>query len=214
MKSYFTIILAGVLLVWILLFIFKSAQAPLANTNENLNSNSQPQILNSINLKTLPELQKGDIIFRQGMGADSLLISKLSQSPYSHIGLIVETEPILVLHATTDDEPKMPNQVLLSSLEDFARLAKQIAIKRYDLSEAQREQIAAAALKFKGRAFVLSPEKDGFYCTSLIESAYKGVLDLNLSKQRLEIPALSGYYLLPKAFFDDNNSVLIERLGF
>lgn len=182
------------------------------HSNKDLNSSNQAnssKALNLNSLKTLPALQKGDIILRDGLGLESALIRQISKSDYSHIGLVVSLEPVLILHATTNDDLSKTNQVLLSSLEDFARLSKKIAVKRYDLSKAMREKIIDQALKFKGRAFVLSPDNDAFYCTSLIEETFSGVYDLNLSKEWLSVPALSGTYLLPKAFFNDEKSKLI-----
>lgn len=55
-------------------------------------------------LLNLPELEVGDWVVRMGTVNDSWWISYLSNSEYSHIGMIVATEPkILVIHAITDD---------------------------------------------------------------------------------------------------------------
>lgn len=81
-------------------------------------------------LKDFPKLQIADLIFRQGIGADSLIIQQLSQSPFYHIGIIVKTSPIMILHASADYEDKDLNKVEIISLEDFLKLSKNIAIKK------------------------------------------------------------------------------------
>ena len=46
-------------------------------------------------------LQPGDWVFRSGVSADSRLIRHLSGSAYSHIGIVIQTAPqVLVAHAT------------------------------------------------------------------------------------------------------------------
>jgi len=50
-------------------------------------------------LLNLPKLEVGDWVVRMGTVNDSWWISYLSKSEYSHIGMIVATEPkILVIH--------------------------------------------------------------------------------------------------------------------
>ncbi len=92
-------------------------------------------------LNTLPPLEIGDIIFREGRGIESVVIQALSNHHYTHIGLIVSTHPIIILHTTPDDNPTKTNQVILSSLDEFLFHAKQIAIKRFDFSTQTREKM-------------------------------------------------------------------------
>ena len=66
-------------------------------------------------------LQEGDWVFRHGTATDSRLIRELSRSRFSHIGIVVQTQPeVWIAHATTDDDPAHPNQVLLTPLAEFA----------------------------------------------------------------------------------------------
>ncbi|MFC2418053.1 MAG: hypothetical protein ACFNQI_08945, partial [Eikenella corrodens] len=78
-------------------------------------------------------LQEGDWVFRHGTATDSRLIRELSRSRFSHIGIVVQTQPeVWIAHATTDDDPAHPNQVLLTPLAEFAapRLSRQTAYVR------------------------------------------------------------------------------------
>lgn len=77
-----------------------------------LNSNPSNQIIKK---PYLPSLEIGDLIFRVGIGSESFLIENLSQSPYSHIAMIVKTSPTILIHVTTDDDKNAKNQVILSS---------------------------------------------------------------------------------------------------
>lgn len=155
-------------------------------------------------------LQKGDWIFRSGIDYDSTLIKYLSNSPYSHIGMIVETEPnIIIAHATTNDDPNQPNQVLLSSLADFMAYdkANAIAIARPKfLTSEQNQQIAQYVKQQKGRKFILnSHNKQPFYCTLLIlEGIQQKQANFNPQWQYVDIAFFGGNYLFPEAFLQQD----------
>lgn len=72
-----------------------------------LNSNPSNQIIKK---PYLPSLEIGDLVFRAGIGSESFLIENLSQSPYSHIAMVVKTSPTILIHATTDDDKNAKNQ--------------------------------------------------------------------------------------------------------
>ena len=79
------------------------------------------------------KLAVGDWIFRAGTGRESALIRHLDDGEYSHIGIVIAVSPeIRIAHATTDDDPAHPNQVINSSLAEFAapRLAGNDAAER------------------------------------------------------------------------------------
>lgn len=54
-------------------------------------------------LPTLPRLEVLDLVLRAGVDLDSLLISRLSNNPYSHIGVVISTKPLQILHASSTD---------------------------------------------------------------------------------------------------------------
>lgn len=151
------------------------------------------------------QLEKGDWIFRGGIGTDSKLIQYLSKSEFSHIGIIVETTPhILIAHATTDDDPKHQNQVLITKLDDFIspNRAKIFAIARpIFLNTQQRIQTALYASQQVGKPFILDDKAEThFYCTTLILNAvHSQTHDFNPKWQYLDIAVFQGYYLFPQA---------------
>lgn len=157
-----------------------------------------------------PPLEVGDLVFRKGLGAEALVINKLSTSPYTHIAMVIQTNPTLLIHATTDDDKTKLNQVILSSLEDFAAHGTKVAIKRLKFSKEQKRQIAHFAKKELGRKFILSADKEAFYCTNFIENSIQKVIkDFKLERKYVDVAIVNGDYLFPKAFFDDEKSFLI-----
>ncbi|PJK06737.1 hypothetical protein CO610_09950 [Lysobacteraceae bacterium NML95-0200] len=151
-------------------------------------------------------LEAGDWIFRSGTSRESLLIRQLSNSRYSHIGMVVETSPeVWIVHATTDDDPARPNQVLLSTLAEFAAAehAEAIAVARPKfLSREQRAETAHYVRQRVGERFVLaSRNKPHRYCTTLLRDAIRTQqADFELPWQRLDIALFRGEYLMPQRF--------------
>ena len=167
--------------------------------------NPKEQGLKIGDLKGLPKLEVLDLVLRAGVDLDSLLIQRLSNSPYSHIGIIIATQPLQVLHASSTDTQ---NKVAVSKFEYFLAHSKAIAIKRY--ANLQNKERIVSYLKAQvGKEFKLISGDDALYCTTLIEDALKQALHLNLNYDKLEMSLFSGKYLFPKAFYDDNQSVLI-----
>ncbi|MDO4879295.1 MAG: YiiX/YebB-like N1pC/P60 family cysteine hydrolase [Neisseria sp.] len=155
-----------------------------------------------------PEIavRQGDWIFRGGISADSRLIRYLSNSDYSHIGIIVETRPeILIAHAATDDDPQKPDQVLLTPLREFlaSDKARSFAVTRPKfLNGRQRRQSALHAKGAIGRPFILAERgKAHYYCTILLLNAVRSQTpSFNPKWQHLNIALFEGDYLFPESF--------------
>ena len=151
-------------------------------------------------------LQRGDWILRGGTGADSALIRRLSRSRYSHIGMVVQTAPqVIIAHATTDDDPAHPNQVLLTPLAEFAapRLSRQTAYARPRfLSPEQRRASARHAAAQAGRPFRLTARTEQpYYCTILLLDAVRTQEPaFNPPWQNIDLAVFRGEYLFPEAF--------------
>lgn len=176
---------------------------------------NQIPVINALPLSSLPKLEKGDWVFRQGTSLDSTLIHLLGRGQFSHIGIVIETEPnILILHATTDDMPEQPNQVIVSSTAHFFRhdLAQKIAIVRpHFLTKNQKQTVIDLLQKEIGAPFILDEkEKPHRYCTTLIEHAIKHVYpNFNPQWQAINMPFFQGRYLFPDAFFHYPKTELI-----
>lgn len=165
-----------------------------------------PIIYPALDPASLPALAVGDWLFRLGTSMDSALIREASGGAYSHVGMVVATEPrVLIVHATTDDDPQHPDQVLLSTLADFLHppRAQHFAIARPGfLDAALRAQIAQDLRTQLGKPFLLDArDLPHRYCTSLLAEAIgRHAPAFAPVWTRLDLPLFHGDYLLPRAF--------------
>ena len=92
----------------------------------------------------LPKLQIGDLVLRKGTVLDSSIITHLSKSNYSHIGIISALSPqIMVTHATTDDELTHKDAVVTTPLKLFLAKAfsKKTAIIRLNFIDDEKAKL-------------------------------------------------------------------------
>lgn len=156
------------------------------------------------------QIKLGDFIVRQGTAYESEIIKKLSDSKYSHIGLIVQINPqILIIHAATDDKSDKPNQVILSTLSEFInpKLARGWAIYRNDkLTNQEIDFMVKNTKRRLGEPFYLATKnesKQGVYCTTLIANYLPIAIYQQLQWQIIDVPSLHGEILYPKALIDE-----------
>ena len=155
----------------------------------------------AVPLPDVSRLEPGDWVFRSGISADSRVIKSISRSRYSHIGMIVQTAPqVVVAHAATDDDPKHPDQVLLTPLAEFA-----VARPKF-LTAPQRRQAAQSAATQRGRPFVLAArDRQPYYCTLLLlEAVRPHAPQFSPQWQYLDMAVFRGEYLFPEAFMHEN----------
>lgn len=171
-----------------------------------------------VDLSHLPPLELGDWVLRAGTVLDSKIIMEVSHSDYSHIGMIVQITPqILVIHATTDDGYSQKNQVFLSPLKEFvsSNLAENFLILRpHFLSFEQKKHIAQLLIQDEGKAFLLaSRDQPHLYCTTLLENAIqKEYPAFKPHWTKLDTAFFSGEYLFPNAFQEYENVEIIFPL--
>ena len=159
-------------------------------------------------------VQAGDWVFRSGTGGESALIRQLSGGRYSHVGIVAQVAPrVLIAHAGTDEEPRHPNQVLLATWEAFAsrRWAQTVAVARPRfLDAAQRAASARAAAARVGQAFELRPVDNPaaplpLYCTTLLLEAVRAQAPAFAPAwQRVDVPMVRGDYLFPHALAEQD----------
>ncbi len=165
-----------------------------------------PAARSVFSVSALPPLAVGDWIFRSGTSTESQLIQTLSDSEFSHIGMVVSLQPEpLIVHATTNDDPQRTNQVLSSPLAEFIdpKLARHFAIARPSFLTAQENQQAAQQLLQQlGQPFVLAERSsEHLYCTTLLADALQhSASSFQPQWQQINAPLLSGEYLFPSAF--------------
>ncbi|MWV62350.1 hypothetical protein [Helicobacter saguini] len=184
--------------------------------------------LNDCALKSIAAFKVGDIILREGSDLDSLLIKQVIKDKYTHIGLIISINPLQILHATTNDNQAKQNQVIISSFNEYISHAKSVAVRRLNLSQNARENIALDSKKWVGKAFVLESRTFDFsngdldskfksldsksdvnalYCTTLLESILRKYTNITFKYTYVDFPLFRGYYLLPKAFMEHSREI-------
>ena len=178
------------------------------------NLSPQAQILKS----TLESrAQIGDLIFRKGVNSESVIIANISDSPFSHIGIVVNVAPMRVIHATTDDNPHAQNQVIESNIDEFLLQAQSVGLKRLKLPQSTRESIAKNAKLSLGAPFTLNANDDSLYCTTLVRNSIVAVAPKdfsqkfmqNLPYKRVNFALLGGEYLFPSAFWEHSDLEMI-----
>lgn len=174
----------------------------------------------SISLAETHTLELGDIVLRAGNNLDSLTIQKLGNVRYSHIGVITQITPeILVTHATTDDSPHFPNQVITTPYIEFIshKFAKEHLIIRPNFLSAHEKITFANDIHTKiGSPYSLkSKDQDNLYCTTLIEQPLLKLRPaLTLQWHSIKFGPFNGEYLFPDTFITIDGMQIIEPRAF
>ena len=170
-------------------------------------------------ISKLPKLQIGDLVLRKGTVLDSSIITHLSKSNYSHIGIISALSPqIMVTHATTDDELTHKDAVVTTPLKVFLAkaFAKKIAILRLNFIDDEKAQLIVDKVKQKlGYPYYITGDKNSpqkLYCTTLLDDAIKeGYPKFSLQYQHVNQPIFKGDYLFVEAFFQIKDKTLLYQ---
>ncbi len=167
-------------------------------------------------LQSCPPLSVGDVLLRQGIGADSEIISRLSGGDYSHSGMVAAVSPqVVIIHAAAadDPDPARHHQVIVSSLPDFAGRAVRLAVRRYPLTAEQRQEIGLYLYSMLGEPFVLDGRENALYCSTLILRALSPYFEPGpLVFEDLQVPLFRGRYLYPQKFMEDPRSSLLFQV--
>ncbi|OBV28685.1 hypothetical protein BKN38_09235 [Helicobacter sp. CLO-3] len=205
-KSLATKVCIGLCALVFFIFILLAFGASKPADTTSANPDQLPIFSTSQAIEILSNnAESGDIIFRQGLNTESVIIAYLSDSLFSHIGMVISTNPFLIIHATTDDDPRFPNQVIISPLQEFLAQGKVFALSRQRLAKSVREAIAADSRAYLHRAFVLDTSESRLYCTSFLESIIVKRTPISLPYARVSMPVVAGEYLFPQAFFESDD---------
>ncbi len=151
-------------------------------------------------------LQAGDLVFRIGNDWQSEAVRHAPGSsrgdPYSHVGMLTGTPGRWqVLHAVPAEAPGRGDAIRIDPLDDFLapEHSRGVAVYRVDADPAQRESAVRHALARQGLPFrIVEDDPDGSYCTTLVWHAWRAAgVDLGVRFEYLDLPLLSGHYLLP-----------------
>ena len=172
--------------------------------------------LTRFDLKDLPNLELGDLVFRLGDEFDSILISQISEFKYSHIAIVVNLEPLILLHATTTGESGGENAVILSEFDEFLSHARTLGIARINfLNSSQKTELVNALKNRLGESFILAKKDElNLYCTTLIQSEIRKIYPAFSPRYtHIDAPVFNGEYLTPKAFWEYDKIEVIYDFG-
>lgn len=162
-------------------------------------------------------LRTGDLVFRRGFGTESRLIIEAqgpNRAPFSHVGMVVSEHPVMIVHATTSDDPAHPNSVISSSLPEFLSMGDMAGVARPAWSDALKAAATGRARGMTGVAFRLVPDDpDALYCTTLIEKSFEPDLKLDLPRDVVKVPVVGGSYLFPAALWEANGMMHVCVIG-
>lgn len=162
-------------------------------------------------------LRTGDLVFRRGFGTESRLIIEAqgpNRAPFSHVSMVVSEHPVMIVHATTSDDPAHPNSVISSSLPEFLSMGDMAGVARPAWSDALKAAAAGRARGMTGVAFRLVPDDpDALYCTTLIEKSFEPDLKLDLPRDVVKVPVVGGSYLFPAALWEANGMMHVCVIG-
>ena len=197
----------AVLVCFMFLFWFFSAK----NTNQDL-TGYEAYLEKAVG----PKIQLGDWVLREGTGYESQLIKQLSGSHYSHIGVVSQVKPtVQIIHATTDDDPEHPNQVIVSSLAEFTQTkwANSWAIYRNtSLTPKQINESLHSLHQSIGQHFEIDvKENNPKYCTTIIYDSLPISMQSQLLWKQVSLTVMKGEILFPNAFIELKDTKLIYR---
>lgn len=135
-------------------------------------------------LRKMPTLKDGDIVFQTSDSNQSLAIILASKSLYSHVGLVrfdANKSPIVIEAAHIVKETPLH--------EWMARgIGQRVLIKRIpDLTERQLQGALSWAKRQEGKPydFYFLPSYDAFYCSELTQGAFEEGSSITLGKMEV-----------------------------
>ncbi len=149
--------------------------------------------LSSENIKKTVELKSGDVIFRKESNILSDMFSKIDDSLYSHIGIVLQKDDkTLVYHMEADEKS---DDLKIQSVQEFTKNAKKIAVYRaknsFDEDDLKKilDEYEKNKIKFD-YSFML--DNDTLYCTEFVNEVYFKLFNENLYTYLFDFYGLEG----------------------
>lgn len=149
--------------------------------------------LSSENIKNLVELKSGDIIFRKESNILSDMFSKIDESSYSHIGIVLQKDDkTLIYHMEADEKS---DDLKIQNVQEFTKNAKRIAVYRAKNSFVEEDlkkildEYEKNKIKFD-YSFML--DNDTLYCTEFVNEIYFKLFNENLYTYLFDFYGLEG----------------------
>ena len=195
LKVPYCFILANVLMLSAVLCLLMAACSKSANTTEQVQYDTVG-------------LRNGDLLFRNGCGYESHVVTNMSAGDYSHIGIAYRTEEgWCVIHAVPGEaEEGEPEVLKCEAIADFYRCdrAKAGACARVHCTDSLADAAARHAMRLVERRVEFDNDYDledssRLYCTELVRLVYADCgVDL-CEKRRHKAPIIAkGEVIYPE----------------
>ena len=167
-KALYCFILVNLLMLSAVLCILTAACSKSANTNERVQYDTVG-------------LRNGDLLFRNGCGYESHVVTNMSAGDYSHVGIAYRTaEGWCVIHAVPGEAEKGEPEVLkCEAIAEFYRAdrAKAGACARVHCTDSLADAAARHAMRLVERRVEFDNDYDledssQLYCTELVRLVY------------------------------------------
>ena len=131
-----------------------------------------------------PGLKAGDLVFRKGRGMWTKYFIRAStrEKRFSHVGIVLRTDPTLIIHAEGSDLTGIGN-VRIEDWQGFLEIASECAVYRYAGAEGTGRAIASCGLQRLGVPFDSSfdmSSSNELYCTEFIREAVNEAAGTNV----------------------------------
>lgn len=155
------------------------------------------------------ELRNGDLLFRNGNGAESRFVTGLSNGMYSHIAFAYRgPQGWMAVHAVPGEtkNPKDTDYLKAEPIEEFFKQerAQSGATARVACTDEASQKALEYALDKVERKFAFDhkyrlADTTEYYCTELIYRAYltQGIDLAEDRRHELPMPGTEGYFIFP-----------------
>jgi hypothetical protein len=212
-KTARTVVISAIALLTIL------ATGFLAHTFRTSGSAARIQVL-----VDTTGLRNGDLLFRNGYGAESRLVTEMSRSNYSHIAFAYRApQGWAAVHAVPGEteNPKDTDYLKVEPIEEFfhKERARSGATARVACSDETAQKALEYALDKVKRKFAFDHEyrladTTEYYCTELIYRAYL-TQEIDLAEERkheLPMPGTERYFIFPSDILSSKSIKAIREL--
>lgn len=132
-----------------------------------------------------PDVREGDLVFQTSLSSQSLAIQRATDSPYSHVGIILHKAGKPHVFEAVAKVSYTPLSTWIARGQDQRFVAKRL---RKNLEPSQLARLRSEARRFEGRPYDLTFEWSDrrIYCSELVWKLYRRATGIELGTlQRL-----------------------------
>lgn len=129
-------------------------------------------------------IQDGDIIFHKSKSRQSRLISDVTGSPYTHMGILFRSGGKLQVYEAVGPVKSTPFEEFVKRGEGGHYVVKRLKDHRRLLTQENLQRLREAALSYKGKPYDLKFQMtdDAIYCSELVFKMYGKALGKTIGK--------------------------------